>query len=121
MENYGLDPAQYFTSPGLAYDAAIKYTGIRLELLSKPDMLLMFENATMGCVFMIYHRFAQANNPYMSDYHAEKPSKHLTYLDANNLYGWAMAEKSTKIRQKKCLPDFPLLWRQSWKDEMMIS
>ena len=48
MENYGLDPAQYFTSPGLGYDAAMKFTGVRLQLLSDPDMLLMFENATRG-------------------------------------------------------------------------
>ena len=92
MGNYGLDPAHYFTSPGLAYDAALKTTGVRLELLSDPDMLLMFERATRGGVAMISHRHGKANNPYMTDYDSSQPTKYLTYLDANNLYGWAMAQ-----------------------------
>ncbi|VDI81882.1 Hypothetical predicted protein [Mytilus galloprovincialis] len=48
LKHYGLDPAHYFTSPGLAYDAALKTTGVRLELLSDPDMLLMLERGTRG-------------------------------------------------------------------------
>ena len=43
MKNYQLDPAWYYTAPGLAWDAALKKTGVELELLSDPDMLLMFE------------------------------------------------------------------------------
>lgn len=55
IKHYKLDPAHYFTSPGLAYDAALKFTGVRLELLSDPDMLLMFENTTSRGVAMIFH------------------------------------------------------------------
>ncbi|VDI48620.1 Hypothetical predicted protein [Mytilus galloprovincialis] len=90
--HYGLDPANYYTSPGLSYDAALKTTGQRLELLSDPDMLMMFEQATRGGVAMISHRYGKANNPYMSTYDASQPTKYLTYLDANNLYGWAMSQ-----------------------------
>ena len=43
MKNYGLDPAHFYTAPGLAWKACLKKTGIRLELLLDPDMLLMFE------------------------------------------------------------------------------
>ena len=39
-DNYGLDPAWYYTAPGLAWDAALKITDVKLELLSDPDMLL---------------------------------------------------------------------------------
>ncbi|VDI12144.1 Hypothetical predicted protein [Mytilus galloprovincialis] len=92
MVNYKLDPAHYFTAPGLAYNAALKFTRVRLELLSDPDMLMMFENATRGGVAMISHRYGKANNPYMTNYHAAQPIKYLAYLDANNLYGWDMAE-----------------------------
>ena len=63
MKTYKLDPAHYFTSPGLSYEAMLKYTSIQLELHSDPDMLLMFENATRGGVSMISHRYGQANNP----------------------------------------------------------
>ena len=44
LENYKLDPAHYFTTPGLSWDAALKVTDVNLELLSDLDMLLMVEN-----------------------------------------------------------------------------
>ena len=43
LEYYKLDPAHFYTSPGLAWQACLKKTGVRLELLTDPDMLLMFE------------------------------------------------------------------------------
>jgi len=43
MKNYELDPAWYYTAPGLAWDTCLKKTGVQLELLSDPDMLLMIE------------------------------------------------------------------------------
>ena len=70
MANYELDPEHHFTAPGLSYDAALKFTGVRLELLPDPDMLMMFEGATRGGVAMISHRHGKANNPYMADYDA---------------------------------------------------
>ena len=53
LENYQLDPAWYYTSPGLAWDVALKKTEVRLELLTDPDMLLMFEEGIRGGVSMI--------------------------------------------------------------------
>ncbi|VDI33807.1 Hypothetical predicted protein [Mytilus galloprovincialis] len=92
MKTHKLDPAHYFTSPGLSYEAMLNFTRIRLELLTDPDMLLMFENATRGGVAMISHRLGKTNNSYMSNYDPSQPTKFMTYLDANNLYGWAMAQ-----------------------------
>ena len=43
LENYALDPAHFYTSPGLVWQACLKKTDIELELLTDPDMLLMFE------------------------------------------------------------------------------
>ena len=92
LENYGLDPAWYYTAPGLAWDAALKLTRVELELLTDYDMLLMIETGIRGGVSMISGRYGEANNKYMSSYDPEKPSKFITYLDANNLYGWAMSK-----------------------------
>ena len=50
MQNYKLDPAWYYTSPGLAWDAMLKRTGISLELLTDVNMLLMFKNGIRGGV-----------------------------------------------------------------------
>ena len=92
MENYGLDPAHFYTAPGLAWKACLKKTGIRLELLQDPDMLLMFEQGIHGGITQSIHRYASANNPYMKEYDSNKPTNYLQYLDANNLYGWALSQ-----------------------------
>ena len=62
MKNYRLDPAHYYTAPGLSWDAMLKKTKVNLELLSDPDMLLMIENGIRGGVSMISKRYAKANN-----------------------------------------------------------
>ena len=93
LENYGLDPPHFYTAPGLAWKACLKKTGIRLELLLDPDMLLMFGRGIRGGITQSVHRWAAANNPYMgSEYDKSKPTKYLQYLDANNLYGWTMSQ-----------------------------
>ena len=91
---YKLDPCWYYTALGLAWDACLKLTEIKLELLSDLEMLLMFEKGVRGGVSMISTRHGQANNKYMGEKFDEtKPSKYITYLDANNLYGYAMSKK----------------------------
>ena len=93
LENYGLDPSHFYTAPGLVWKACLKKTGIRLELLLDPDMLLMFERGIRGGITQSVHRWAAANNPNMgSEYEPSCPTKYLQYLDANNLYGWAMSQ-----------------------------
>ena len=93
LDNYKLDPAHYFTAPGLAWDGCLKITGVELELVSDIDMLLMIEGGIRGGVSMISNRHGKANNKYMGESFNEKePSKYIVYLDANNLYGWAMSK-----------------------------
>ena len=91
---YKLDPAHYYTAPGLSWDACLKMTGIELDLLTDIDMLLMFEKGIRGGVSMVSQRFSVANNKYMKEkYDSSKLTKYIQYLDANNLYGAAMSMK----------------------------
>ena len=92
LDNYHLDPMFYYTAPGLAWDACLKIAKVRLELLTDYDMLMMIEKGIRGGVSMISTRYGKANNPYMKDYDPDQPTKFISYLDANNLYGWAMSK-----------------------------
>ena len=92
LHHYNLDPAHYYTSPGLAWDACLKTTGQHLQLLHDYDMLMMFEQGIRGGITHISKRYAEANNKYMKNYNPGKESSYIQYLDANNLYGWVMSQ-----------------------------
>ena len=92
LEYYKLDPCHYFTSPGLSWDAMLKMTDIKLELMTDIDMFQFIEKGLRGGISYIANRYGKANNKYMKSYDEKAPSKYIMYLDANNLYGWAMSQ-----------------------------
>ena len=94
-----LDPCHHFSSPGLSWDAMLKMTGVKVQKISDIDQYLFIEKGTRGGISYIAKRYAKANNRCMSDYDPNKPSTFITYLDKNNLYGWAMSEY---LPYKKC-------------------
>ena len=106
LNNYKLDPAHFYTAPGLAWQAlrrtATEYCEhekrrkgcelcpdeFRFELLTDIDMLLMVKKGIRGGITQAVRRYTQANNKYMKDlYNLDEESIYLQYLDANNLYG----------------------------------
>ena len=90
LEVYELDPAHFLSLPGLAWQACLKKTNIKLELLTDYDML---EEGIRGEICHSIQRHAKANNKYMENYNKNEESLYIKYLDANNLYGWAMSQK----------------------------
>ena len=92
LQYYKLDPCHYFTSPGLSWDAMLKMTDIKLELMVDIDMFQFIEKGMRGGISYIANRYGKANNKYMKNYDEKAPSNYIMYLDANNLYGWAMSQ-----------------------------
>ena len=123
LKNYKLDPAHFFTAPGLAWQTLLKTAAeycehkkrrkdcelcpneFRLELLTGIDMLLMVEKGICGVITQVVKCYAKANNKYMKDLqNPDEESIYLQYLDANNLYGWAMVQN---------LPTHGFLWKDA--------
>ena len=120
LKYYKLDPAHFYTTPGLAWqglktaseycehekrrkDCELCSNEFRLELLTDIDMLLMFEKGIPGGITQAVKRYVKANNKYITDlYNSDEESIYL-YVDANNLYGWAMIQK---------LPTHGFLWKK---------
>ena len=92
LQYYELDPCHCFTSPGLSWSAMLKMTNIELELMTNVDMFQFIEKGMRGGVSYIANRYGKANNKYMEEYNENVPLKYIMYLDANNLYGWAMSQ-----------------------------
>ena len=92
LEKYKLDPSHYITAPSLFNDAMLKMMGVKLELLTDNEMYLFYEKGIRGGISTVMNRYAKANNPYMDDYDPNVPTSYIQYLDANNLYGWAMSQ-----------------------------
>ena len=90
---FELNPAHFLSAPGLAWQACLKNTGVELELFTNIDMLLMVGKGIRGRMSQAIHRYAKANNKYMKNYNKNIKSSYLIYLDANNLYGWAISQK----------------------------
>ena len=85
LEKYQLHPV-YFAS-GLAWQACLKKTEVKLELITGYDMILMIEKGVRSGICQATHRYAKANNKYMKNYDKNIESSYIDYLDANNLYG----------------------------------
>ena len=90
---YKLDPANYFTAPGLSWDALLLTTKIELELITDPKVLDLIERHKRGGLcFVGSKRHVAANNIYVADYDPSKPSNYLIDFDANSLYGGSMSK-----------------------------
>ena len=93
LENYQVDPCYFVSTPGFPLDPCLKFTRVEIELLTNFDVILMKEEGIRGGITQAIRKYASANNKYMKNYDSRKLSSFLMYLDANNLYGWAMSIK----------------------------
>ena len=101
LDYYGLDPFHYFSSHRLSWDAMLKMTGRKLDLISDIGMHLFIGKGMRRGISYISKRYSKANNKYMKSYDSSEENKFIRYFDANNLYGWAMSQ---------CLPYSEFKW-----------
>ena len=92
LEIYYLDPAKFLSAPGSAWQAALKKTKLKLDLLTDINMLLMVEKGITGGICHSIYCYAKANNKYMKVFDKNKELSYIQYWDVNNLYGWAMSQ-----------------------------
>lgn len=101
LHTYKLDPAHYFTAPGLSWDAMLKYTGVELELLTDVEMVHFFKNSIRGGCSTCVLREAHANNTFCSEYNPKKETSFIVFLDMVSMYGASM---------RKPLPQGQFAW-----------
>ena len=119
LRDTGVEPLHYVSLPGYSLDVCYfksansvdrqnRVLPFQVEVFNNSvfhqDMYLFCENAVRGGISMIPGRFGQANHKYMKDYDPSKPSKFIMYVDANNLYGWAMSQPMP-IGQYRWMPN----------------
>ena len=93
LQQYRLDACHYFSSPGLSWDAMLKMTNVKLELMTDRSMHDIIDKGIKGGMCCISHKHAVANNRHMGEtFDAAKPSSYILYLDMNNLYGTSMVQ-----------------------------
>ena len=90
LKEYQLDPVYFVSTPSLAFEAMLKITKAKIELFTDINMVLMTEKGMRGGLTQVVKKHAIANNKYLPTYDRSKKNVLLQYLDANNLYGYAM-------------------------------
>ena len=134
LRNYRLCPSHYLSAPALSWDAVLNMTKVELELISDPDMYIFFEKGTRGGVSYISNRCSKVNNKYLNLMTQKQEQKHFIYLDANNLYGYAMSKflptssfkwidpkefdlnKYTSTSSKVCILETDLEYRKEFRE-----
>ena len=88
-----MDPAHFLSAPGLSWEAALKQTKIRLELLTDIDMLMFIDSGLMGGVALVSTQYAKANNPRLEEnWDPNQKQKYIFVVDCTNQYGWSMMQ-----------------------------
>ena len=113
VQHYKLDPAQYFSAPGLAWDAMLKMTGVELKLMVEREFHDIIDKGDERNICCISKKFTRTNNKYFEDYDASKSSNYVIYIDMNNLYRIAMIQpllqRDFEFMKEKQLQNFDFM------------
>ena len=90
LNNYGLNPSHYLSTPGLCWYAMPEMAKIALELIPYIDMHIFFEKGARGRISYISNSYSKANKKYLKSYDPKQELKHIC-LDAKNVYVYGMS------------------------------
>lgn len=112
LKHYELDPIYYYTTPGYSFDACLKMTNINLDMLTDYRMLQIIEHGMRGGISSVLgDRYVNVEGKnYITNPIIPKDDplqEWLLYVDANNLYGWAMSKK---------LPTGNFKWEENYSE-----
>ena len=123
LKTYYLDPLKFLSAPGLACQAALEKTELKLELLTNVGMLLIVEKGIRGGISHAVHRYVKANDKCIKNYDENKESLYLKY------YAWTMSEKlpvnsfdwiehASQLMKifpwRKCSISWNITWTSQW-------
>ena len=79
---YKINPLYSYSLPGYTWKAGLKLTNIKLDFIKDKELSLLLENNIRGGISSV-----------MGDRHVQSDeNKQILYIEANNLYGWAMSQ-----------------------------
>merc|ERR1712237_315361 len=86
LKHYKLDPAHFLNAPALSWSACLKYTGVKLELSTDPNMNALFDQGLIGGISFIGNQYARANNPDLGEnFDITKAKSYIFMVDSSNL------------------------------------
>jgi len=112
IQEYGIDLTHCWTLAGYTWQCCLKMTNLELQLITDPNIYLMFENAIRGGVSIVSNGYCKANNKYMFDYDSSQPSSYIMSWDVVNLYGYYMSFKFRAVIFDSSTNQINLIFRQ---------
>ena len=91
LRNYGLCSSHYLSTEALSWDAMLNIIKVEFKLISDADAYLFFEKGMRSGVYYISKRHNKTNKKYLKSCNPKQESKHIIYLDTNNMYGYGMS------------------------------
>ena len=82
IADYNLVPAHYFSSLHFTYDAFLRYSGVKLDLLTDINQYFCLERGIQGGLSMVAKRYVKLNHSKIPGYNSSKPTVHILDLDA---------------------------------------
>ena len=105
MKEFELDPLHFVSLPSLCWQACMKVTDLRVELITDSDMYLMWQRAKFGGFTTVVSQYEKANNPLLDDFNPDDPISWMFYWDCTGMYSTVMQNNKLPCGNMRFLSD----------------